>query len=151
MVGAGGGGSGTSCERCNTVLKKLCNFPGTTDLRGKTAEQKAELAEEKKRGKKETAETKGVVAGGLEVSGSKRKGVAVELPLAKKKKVTPTPEVTEGEFCRRMLAAAERVAVVVEFIHHDLQLHTVLLQQNVAMKEVAAAQGDLPREPWVWG
>jgi hypothetical protein len=39
----------------------------------------------------------------------------------------------------------------VEFIHHDLQLHTVLLQRSVVMKEVVAARGDLPRETWVWG
>jgi hypothetical protein len=78
------------------------------------------------------------------------KAGAVELPPAKKKRATE-PEVTEGEFRTRMLAAAERLADVVEFIHHDLQLHTVLLQRNVAMKEAVVAWGDLPQETWVWG
>jgi hypothetical protein len=142
--------SGTSCERCNRVLKKPCDFLGTTDLREKIAEQKAELAEEKKKVKKETAEAKkGGIAGGSGASSSKQKTVAVELPPAKKKKVAAEPEVTEGEFRTWMLAAAERVANVVEFIHHDLQLHTVLLQWNVAMKEAVVAWGDLPRETWV--
>jgi hypothetical protein len=142
---------GTSCERCNTILKKLCDFPGTADLREKMAVRRAELAEERKKVKKETAEMKtGVVAGGSGASGSKRKAGAVELPPAKKKRATE-PEVMEGEFCTRMLAAAERVADVVEFIHHDLQLHTVLLQWSVVMKEAVAAWGDLPRETWVWG
>jgi hypothetical protein len=143
--------SGTSCERCNTILKKPCDFLGTADLREKMAVRRAELAEERKKVKKETAEMKtGAVAGGSGASGSKRKAGAVELPPAKKKRATE-PEVTEGEFRTRMLAAAERVADAVEFIHHDLQLHTVLLQRSVAMKEAVAARGDLPRETWVWG
>jgi hypothetical protein len=145
--------SGTSCERCNTILKKPCNFLGTADLREKMAVRRAELAEERKKVKvkKETAEVKtGAVAGGSGASGSKRKAGVVELPPAKKKRATE-PEVTEGEFRTRMLATAERLADAVEFIHHDLQLHTMLLQRNVAMKEAVAPWGDLPWETWVWG
>jgi hypothetical protein len=132
-------------------LKKPCDFPGTADLREKVAERKAELAEEKKKMKKETAEVKtGAVASGSGASGSKQKGGVVEQPPAKKKKVAEL-EVTEGEFRTQMLAAAVRIADAVEWIHHDLQLHTMLLQWNVVMKEAVAAWGDLLRETWVWG
>jgi hypothetical protein len=97
--------SGTSCERCNMILKKPCDFPGTADLQEKMVVRRAELAEERKKVKKETAEVKtGAVAGGSGASGSKRKAGAVELPPAKKKRATE-PEVTEGEFRTRMLAA----------------------------------------------
>ena len=32
--------TGTSCERCNTSLKRTCELPGTADLREKVNEKK---------------------------------------------------------------------------------------------------------------
>jgi hypothetical protein len=61
--------TGTSCERCNTSLKRTCELPETTDLWEKVNEKKAELAAWKKKAdaeKKEGAETKAP-------GGSKRK------------------------------------------------------------------------------
>ena len=41
--------TGTSCKRCNTVLKRPCLFPGTANLREAVNKKKAELAAKKKK------------------------------------------------------------------------------------------------------
>ena len=158
--------AGTSCDRCNTVLKKPCDLPGTADLREKVAQRKAELAEGKKgkaEGKKEPAEVKKrEVRGGSEASGSKRKAVEVEMPPRKKAKhgEEVEKEMSEGEYRKRLLSVLGRVASGVEkmgklerrvdAIHLDLQLQNVLLQRLVATQEGLVAKGKMPVQEWGW-
>ena len=102
--------TGTSCERCNTSLKRTCELPGTADLREKVNQKKAELAAQKKKAdaeKKEGGETKAPgrlkrkAADDRGSAGPSRKRLYVEVELQKKVRTAEEDEkeeLTEGEY-----------------------------------------------------
>jgi hypothetical protein len=161
--------AGTSCQRCNTVLKKPCELPGTADLREKVEDRKVELAEARKRKPevKKEPEVKKVVRGGSEASGSKRKQVEVELPPRKKAKmvagveavavVEAEAEMTEGEYRTQKLKVLGRMARAVEKLEHgmedirlEVQVQNFLLQRYIATREGPLANLSLPTQEELW-
>ena len=150
--------TGTSCERCNTVLHRTCDLPGAADLREKVNEKKAEVAAKKAEAeakKKESAEVEvekmasgskqKVVEETEAASGSKRRKITVEVDPRKKK---PTKEMTEGEFRLRMVELMGMLVGEVEEINQGITLSNVLRQRSLALQEGLAAEGRLPLEPW---
>jgi len=150
--------TGTSCQRCNTSLHRPCDLPGTADLRKKVNERKAEIAAKKAKAEaeKELAEVEvEKVASGLKrkaaeetgaASGSKRRKVTVEVDPRKKKS---TKELTEGEFCLRMVELMGMLVGEAEEINQGITLSNILRQRSLALWEGLAAEGRLPLEPWV--